>query len=253
MKVLGILGAHRKDGITAQYLAAVVKGLPESVSYQQLDLADYTITPDTGQPNPTLDHLEQLLQENDFWIIAAPTYWGGLSGITKNFFDCMRPRMVRMTKAGDTLPTQFKHKHYLTITTCYLSSLENFFVGITDGTFRTVDRVLTGAGLIKVTEIVGSNTWREHQPNSKKLALCQRWGRKIAQKPKKDDDTVKRYLLLFGMIAVMALVTMGIQQLLFGVFIKGQFWLTYITFVVIFYVLLACLLHFFTFVRHRRR
>ncbi|MFD0896900.1 flavodoxin family protein [Loigolactobacillus binensis] len=253
MKVLGILGAHKRDGLTAQYLAATAKGLPTAVDYELLYLADYAIEPDTGQPNPVLDQLEAKLQASDLWIIAAPTYWGALAGTMKNFFDCMRPRMVRMTKAADTLPGQFKNKHYLALTTCFQSSLENFFVGITDDTFKTIDRVLTGAGLIKVGEIVGTGTWQQHQPNPQKLALCTRWGAKLATKQKKDDNTVKRYIQLFGMIAVMALVTMGLQQLLFNVFANGQFWITYATFVIIFYVLLASLLHFFTFLRHRRR
>ncbi len=253
MKVLGILGAHKKDGLTAQYLAAIAKGLPQAVTYECLYLADYTITPDKGQLNPVLDKLEKKLQESDIWIMAAPTYWGALSGVMKNFLDCMRPRMVRMTKAADTLPAQFKDKHYLSLTTCFQSSLENFFVGITDDTFKTIDRAMTGAGLIKVTEIVGTGTWGQKQPDPAKLALCQRWGAKLATKQKKDDNTVKRYIQLFCMIAVMALVTMGLQQLIFGVFSGGKFWITYATFVLIFYVLLASLLHFFTFLRHRRR
>ncbi|ANK62076.1 flavodoxin family protein [Loigolactobacillus backii] len=253
MKVLGILGSHKKDGITAQYLAATAKGIPDADSYELLYLADYDIKPDMGQENPVLDKLETKLQESDFWIIAAPTYWGALSGIMKNFFDCMRPRMVRMTKKADTLPAQFKDKHYLSITTCFISSFENFFTGITDDTFKTIDRALTGAGLIKVTEIVGTGTWGQEEADPQKLALCQRWGAKITAKKKKDDNTLKRYLELFCMIAAMALVTMGLQQLIFGVFATGKFWATYVSFVLIFFILLASLLHFFTFLRHRRR
>jgi len=189
VKVLGILGAHKKDGLTAQYLAAIAKGLPQAVTYECLYLADYTITPDKGQLNPVLDKLEKKLQESDIWIMAAPTYWGALSGVMKNFLDCMRPRMVRMTKAADTLPAQFKDKHYLSLTTCFQSSLENFFVGITDDTFKTIDRAMTGAGLIKVTEIVGTGTWGQKQPDPAKLALCQRWGAKLATKQKKEVNT----------------------------------------------------------------
>ncbi|MFC2676827.1 MAG: NADPH-dependent FMN reductase, partial [Lacticaseibacillus rhamnosus] len=52
-------------------------------------------------------------------------------------------------------------------------------------------------------------------------------------------------------IAVMALATMGIQQVIPGV--ATNFWWRYVSFVIIFFVLLACLLHYATFMRHKRR
>lgn len=253
MKVLCILGAHQKNGITAQLLQATSTTLAPGTDYEELFLMDYDIHPDDGAPNPVLDQLEAKLTESDFWIIATPTYWGSISGVMKNFFDCMRPRMVRMTKKADTLPGKFKNKHYLSITSCFISSTENFFTGITDDTFKVIDRVLTGAGLIKIGEIVGTGTWGRTTPTPKQIERCHKFGVKISTKKRKDDSTLKRYIALFFMIAAMALVTMGIQQLIFHIFATGTFWMTYISFVVIFYILLAGLLHFFTFVRHRRR
>lgn len=252
--VLALLGSHERSGITADYLQAVLKALPTDAKIETAFLQDYDIYPDRpDHPCPALDTLEAKMAASDFWITCAPTYWGTLSGVMKRFFDCMRFRLVRMTKAGDTLPGKYKNKHYLSMTTCFIGSFENFVTGITDQTFVTIDRVLTGAGLIKVGEFVGTGTWGADAPTPAKLAECTRWGHKIANRTRKDDNTLKRYLLLFVMIAAMALVTMGLQAWWLGVFAPGKFWLTYVSFVIIFFVLLACLLHFFTYVRHRRR
>lgn len=254
MHYLVLLGSHEKNGITAGYLQAVIDALPTEATVDTVFLRDYEIYPDTKERAcPALDEIEAKMAASDFWIICAPTYWGGLSGVMKQFFDCMRFRLVRMNSVSDTLPGKYQNKHYLSMTTCFISSADNFFTGITDQTFVTIDRVLSGAGLIKVGEFVGTGTWGTHAPRPEKLAECQRWGQKIAHRPRKDDNTLKRYILLFFMIAIMALITMGLQAWWFGVFAAGTFWLTYCTFVIIFYVLLASILHFFTFVRHRRR
>lgn len=254
MRYLAILGSHERKGITAGYLAAVLQALPEDAAVETVFLRDYDIYPDTKEQScPALDELEAKMAASDFWILCAPTYWGGLSGVMKQFFDCMRFRLVRMNSVGDTLPGKYQNKHYLSMTTCFISSTDNFFTGITDQTFVTFDRVMTGAGLIKVGEFVGTGTWGTQAPRPEKLRECTRWGHKITDRPRKDDNTLKRYILLFIMIAAMALVTMGLQAWWLGVFAPGKFWITYLSFVVIFYVLLAALLHFFTFVRHRRR
>lgn len=254
MHYLALLGSHEKNGITAGYLQAVIDALPTEATVDTVFLRDYEIYPDTKERAcPALDEIEAKMAASDFWIICAPTYWGGLSGVMKQFFDCMRFRLVRMNSVADTLPGKYQNKHYLSMTTCFISSADNFFTGITDQTFVTIDRVLSGAGLIKVGEFVGTGTWGTHAPRPEKLAEYQRWGQKIAHRPRKDDNTLKRYILLFFMIAIMALITMGLQAWWFGVFAAGTFWLTYCTFVIIFYVLLASILHFFTFVRHRRR
>jgi len=254
MRYLALLGSHEQHGITAGYLQAVLTALPQDAEVETVFLRDYQIYPDNKEQRcPALDEIEAKMAASDFWIICAPTYWGGMAGVMKQFFDCMRFRLVRMTSAGDTLPGKYKDKHYLSMTTCFISSTDNFFTGITDQTFVTIDRIMTGAGLIKVGEFVGTGTWGTDAPRPAKLAECRRWGQKIANRPRKDDNTLKRYLLLFVMIAAMSLVTMGLQAWWLGVFAAGKFWITYISFVVIFYVLLASLLHFFTFVRHRRR
>ncbi|KRK57176.1 flavodoxin family protein [Fructilactobacillus fructivorans] len=255
MRYLAFLGSQSNDGLTAKYLNAVISGLPKDAEVETLFLQDYDIKPDNlKHPNPTLDMIEKKMEAADVWIIASPTYFADLSGVTKNLFDCMRHRMVKINSIGDTLPGKFKNKHYLSLTTCFLSSFQNFFTGITDQTFRTIDKIMTSAGLIKLGEVIGTHTWGSKGiPNPKKLELCKRWGQKIANKPRKDDSTLKRYIELFGMIAVMSLVTMVIEGLVFGLKFNGEFWLFYVAFVVIFYVLLAILLHFFTFLRHRRR
>ncbi len=76
-------------------------------------------------------------------------------------------------------------------------------------------------------------------------------GRRLNTEQKRDDSTLKRYIELFFMVAVMALLTMGIQVGL-RLVSTTDFWWRYASFVVIFYVLLGCILHFFTFVKHRR-
>jgi hypothetical protein len=54
------------------------------------------------------------------------------------------------------------------------------------------------------------------------------------------------------MVAIMALAAMGIQVGL-GLLPKTHFWLSYSSFVVIFFALLASILHFATYVKHRRK
>ena len=60
---------------------------------------------------------------------------------------------------------------------------------------------------------------------------------------------MKRYGLLFVMVAVMALITMSLQLLL----PLSGFWWHYISFVIIFFGLLAGILHYATFMRHKHR
>lgn len=159
--------------------------------------------------------------------------------------------MVRMTKKGDTLPGQYKDKHYVSVTSCFASGLDNTFTHQTDTTFTMIDKAMSVAGLHKVREVVLPGTWQMMQVPADKVAAARRLGAKLVVKERKDDETVKRYLLLFVMIAVMALATMSIQSLL--PFLTTNFWLRYVSFVIIFFILLACLLHYFTFVRHTRR
>ncbi|MEJ1330377.1 NAD(P)H-dependent oxidoreductase [Latilactobacillus sakei] len=252
MKVLGILGSHQRDGVNGQLLQAVLAGVGPEDDVSTIFLNDFQILPDTGEPNPVLDQLEQQLLAADVWVLAAPTYWGAMSGVMKNFLDCMRGRLVRFNRAGDALPDRFKGKRYVTISSCYASGVEEFVTGMTDGTFRTFDKVLSATGLLKIREVVQTNSFGLKTLSTKKCAECQRIGASLHHKAKRTDDTVKRYGQLFGMVACATLITMLLQQLVNIVLPVTQFWMNYISFVLIFFILLASVLHFFTVVKHRR-
>lgn len=253
MKVLGILGAHKRHGITAKMLETVLAGVAEPNETELLYLEDYVIKPDDGQPNPDLDRIEQKLVESDVWVLAAPTYIRTISGVMKNLFDCLRQRMGRFDKEGGIHPDKFKDKHYLSISTCYVDTVENMITGVTDQTFRTIDRAMGLAGLIKINELVLTDTYGKTELSESKRQQCLKWGAKLATKQKRDDSTMKRYIQLFFMVAIMALVTMGIQLLINPGLVGQNFWLSFGSFALIFYVLLAGILHFFTVVKHRRR
>lgn len=252
MKVLGILGSHQRDGVNGQLLQAVLAGVGPEDEVSTIFLNDFQILPDTGAPNPVLDQLEQQLLAADVWILAAPTYWGAMSGVMKNFLDCMRGRLVRFNRAGDALPDRFKGKSYVTISSCYASGLEEFVTGMTDGTFRTFDKVLSAAGLLKVREVVQTNSFGLKTISMKKRTECQQIGAGLHHKAKRTDDTVKRYGQLFGMVACATLITMLLQRLVNIVLPITQFWVNYVSFVLIFFILLASVLRFFTVVKHRR-
>lgn len=253
MKILGILGSHRNDGATDMMLETVLSAVKAPNTTDMIYLEDYPFKPDQGdRKDPVLDKLEAKLLESDVWVIAAPTYWGGLAGKMKDFFDCMRQRLVRFDHDGGTHPDRFKNKHYLSITDCYTGTFENWVTGVTDQSFRTIDKVMSIAGVIKIHELVLTNTWgMKALPENKKQA-CLKWGARLNAEQKKDDSTLKRYIELFFMVAVMALLTMGIQVGL-RLVSTADFWWRYASFVLIFYVLLGCILHFFTVVKHRRR
>ncbi|KRK98147.1 NADPH-dependent FMN reductase [Secundilactobacillus odoratitofui DSM 19909 = JCM 15043] len=253
MKILGILGGHKRDGLTAQMLTNVLSGVSDPHTTETIYLEDFQFHPDLpGHRDPVLDQLTVKLLESDVWVLAAPTYWGGLAGQMKDFLDCMRGRLVRFDHNGGTHPDRFKDKHYLSITSCYAGTVENFLTGVTDASFRTIDKIMSAAGLIKINELVLPGTLKMTTLPKSKQQLCTHWGQKLTTKTKRDDNTVKRYIELFCMVAVMALITMGVQLLLHLIPI-GQFWSIYATFVIIFFVLLASILHFFTVVKHRRR
>lgn len=253
MKILGILGAHKRDGLTGQLLENLLNAVPKPNETELVYLADYDITPHTGHDDQDLNRLIQKLETSDVWVLAAPTYWGGLSGMMKHFLDCLRPKLVYQKKNGDTIPGPFKHKHYLSLTSCYAGTLENFVTGVTDATFQTIDRVMSAAGVIKVGELVLPNTFEMQTLPEIKIELCRKWAQKLVLKKRRDDSTMKRYIQLFFMIAIMALLTMGIQLGLAQLITLENFWLNYVSFVVIFFVLLAGILHFVTVKKHRRR
>lgn len=248
MHILGIFGGQAADGATMTLMKTVLAAVPAPNTTEVINLNDWQLQPNGAQ----LDALEAKLSQADVWVLASPTYFSTIAGQMKQFLDVMRPRLVRMTKAGDTLPGKYKDKHYLSISSCFASGLENTFTHQTDQTFRTLDKAMTAAGLHKITELVLPNTWANHTTiPAAKLAQATRIGSKLGTKTRKDDETLNRYLLLFMMIAVMALATMGLQLAL--PILTSNFWWRYISFVLIFFILLSCLLHYFTFVRHKRR
>lgn len=255
MYVLGLLGSQRPDGVTAQTLKAVLKGAAKTAKVELINLNDYVILPDQPSQHNSdldLDLIENKLLKADVWVLAAPTYLGGLSGVMKNFLDCMRNRIARFNAVGEAVPDRFKNKHYVTVTNCYVGSVENMVTGMTDAAFKTMDKFLTMGGLIKIREIVVTKTFGMSQLSAKKQSECERVGQKAAQRKERDDNTMKRYVELFLMIAVMALITMGIEAGIGQLIPLQNFWAYYGVFVIVFYVLLASILHFFTVVKHRR-
>ncbi|MDE7023163.1 MAG: NADPH-dependent FMN reductase, partial [Ligilactobacillus sp.] len=124
----------------------------------------------------------------------------------------------------------------------------------TDAALRTMDKVMTTLGLIKAGEAVQTNTYFLTTLSAKKQVELSHLGQKAGTLQRKDDQTVKRYIELFFIVAVMAFITMLIQM---GVLhLLGQtlgFWNNYISFVVIFFILLSITLHFFTVVKHKRK
>ncbi|MBA1434456.1 flavodoxin family protein [Bombilactobacillus bombi] len=253
MKILGILGAQTAQGLTSQMLAAVLDNVEDHVETETIFLEDYHIHPAGIKEHNDLDLIVDKLAESDVWVFAVPTYWRGLSGIMKKLLDCLRPKVVYFKANEDTIPGPFKNKHYLTLTNCYTGTFENWLTGVTDETFKTIDRVMSAAGVIKVGEIVCPNTKNLTALPLAKQQLCAAYGRKISRRQRKDDSTMKRYLQLFAMIAVMAFATMVIQQGLNTILLWNNFWWNYVSFTLIFFVLLAGILHFVTFVKHRRR
>ncbi len=109
----------------------------------------------------------------------------------------MRQRLVRFDHEGGTHPDRFKDKHYLSLTNCYASPIENWVTGVTDQAFRTIDKVMSAAGVIKIHELVLTNTWGLEALPEAKARECQKWGNRLNTKIKKDDSTMKRYIQLF--------------------------------------------------------
>ena len=127
MRIIGIFGGQNVDGLTATVMKEILNGAKEA-DCEFVNLNDYHLVADQpGQVNADLDLLTTKLSAADVWVLASPTYFGTVAGQFKQLFDCLRPRMVRMTKEGDSLPGQFKNKHYVSVTSCFASSLDNTF------------------------------------------------------------------------------------------------------------------------------
>lgn len=251
MKIIGIAGCYKRDGITMQMLESVLENVGPENEVEQLYLADHAIYPGS----PALENIVLSLKQADVWILAAPTYWGALSGVMKNFLDCLRQVSLRFDKRGDPHPIEpFRHKHYVLLTNCYAKTWENVVGGTTDAALRTMDKVMTTLGLIKIGEAVQTNTYFLTALPIKKRSELKKLGQKAGISQRRDDETVRRYIELFFIVAVIAFLTMLIQT---GVLhLLGQtlgFWNNYISFVVIFFILLSVTLHFFTVVKHKRK
>ena len=237
-------------------LATVMDNIKAPNTAVTINLNDFNLHPAGPQhPNRDLGKLVQLLIKSDVWVIATPTYWGQESGTLKQFFDILRHYLVRIDHRGGMHPGRFKNKHYVTLTSCYKQAWANFFSPATDPTFQTVDKVLSTAGLIKLGEAVQAGTW-DHEGqglSEKKINRLKKLSEKINQSQRKDDQTVKRYFELFAIVAIMTLITMGIQVGLSHLVPVSGFWWTYLSFVVIFFVLLATILHLLTVRLHARK
>ncbi len=105
MKVLGIAGSPRKEGVSARLLKeALAAAREEGAETEIVYLIDYPIRPCLGcySDNPAdcnprrctqgeledgMAGLHQKILWADALIIATPTYWFGPSGLVKNFVD----------------------------------------------------------------------------------------------------------------------------------------------------------------------
>lgn len=250
MHTIALFGGQDPQGLTAKLTHALLEACEGT--HEFIDLNQLTLRPDRrGEANPALDALEQKVAAADVWVLASPTYFGTVAGTLKQALDCLRPRLTRMTHQGDTLPGKYTGKVYLTITSCFASGLENTFTHQTDACLTMLDKAMAAAGLRKAGELILPGTWNCHTVPETKIAQAQALAAKLPAKVRRDNETMKRYLLLFGMIAIMALATMGIQLLIPAT--TMNFWTRYASFVLIFFVLLAGILHYATFVRHKHR
>lgn len=255
MKCLAILDGHSDDGITAGYMQEVLNNLPEDAEYEVLYIPDYDIHHDTEDKRcEALDLIEEKMQAADNILVVCPTYWSSVPGKMKYFLDCMRFRIVNVTHKLENIPDKYKDKHYVIMTSCFVSAKENMFSGVTDETFKIIDRVFQAAGMIKVAEFVAPNTFEQRKLTDAKKEECKKIAQKISQSIEKDNNLMKRYIALFFMVAISSLVTMGLQQLTFHVFDSFvNFVKFYSSFVLIFYLLLSVVLHYAAILKHKRK
>ena len=102
VKIIGIAGCYKRDGITKQMLDQVLANVGPENEVEQVFLLDYEIYPGS----PELAKLVEKLKQADVWVLAAPTYWGALSGVMKNFLDCLRQLTLRFDENGDPHPLE---------------------------------------------------------------------------------------------------------------------------------------------------
>ncbi|MTT31353.1 NADPH-dependent FMN reductase [Terrilactibacillus sp. BCM23-1] len=255
-KVIGILGSTNTNGLTAQMLKAVLRGAEEQGCVtEMIHLSELSLklTP-SGEKNDILDALSDRLIAADCLVLASPTYWGDASGLMKNFLDCMRSKLLAFNQKGETMPGDFKGKGYVLLTSCYTKKRQNRWSGITDPTFTTMDKPLGTAGMNGLGEEVCTDTFGKTILPSSKEEDCIQLGRQIPKKLNKGGFTMKRYIQLFFMLAVTVLIVMGIQKGLssLGIMSLTNFWLNYLVFVLLTYILLSGLLHYFAVKKHKR-
>ncbi len=82
VKIIGIAGCYKRDGITKQMLDQVLANVGPENEVEQVFLLDYEIYPGS----PELAKLVEKLKQADVWVLAAPTYWGGVIGRDEEFF-----------------------------------------------------------------------------------------------------------------------------------------------------------------------
>ncbi|MGJ8729995.1 flavodoxin family protein [Listeria aquatica] len=252
MKIIGILGTQNQKGLTAQLLDEVLRGAELAGAETSLIVLEETFDP-TKQEE--VRRLGKKLKQADCMIFATPTYFGNVSGSMKQFFDHLRDYFVHLTSKGENIPHLFKGKSYVSITSCYKGAFENTLAGITDATFNQIDTVMSQAGMHRAGEIVLTGTFQMEEVPAKKREEATTLGKKLVERVERGGFTLKRYLQLFGMLAVSTLIVMGIQKGLQAVhFIPAEgFWINYVVFVIIFFLFLAGMLRLVTIHNHKRR
>lgn len=257
MRAVAILAAHSRTGLSQAMLDGVLAPIEGTGNWtvDQVFLSDYQL--EDNQPTlgrPGLADLTATLMQADVWLISAPTYLGNTSGLMKHFLDCFRSRLYRVDRKGRIFPGKLKGKRYVVLTSCYASPLKNFLFRVTDPGLDQIDQTLHNAGLVKVGEAVLAGTWgMTDLPAEERTELNALGGRVLNPKAKERSSlTMFRYLILLATVALVSLVTMGLENWAFASLgISGNFWNHWLFFVVVFFTILALILHLLTLARHR--
>jgi len=92
MKVIGIVGSPRKNGLTNRLVEAALRGASSQpdVEIEKVYLIDYDIKPYTGEGSSCPEELNVKCEESAAIVLGAPIYWGDINGLTKDFMDTVR-------------------------------------------------------------------------------------------------------------------------------------------------------------------
>lgn len=92
MKIIGIVGSPRKNGLTNRLVGEALRGAGsiDDVETKKIYLIDYDIKPYTEDRRFGPEELSRLCEESDAIILGAPVYWGDINGLTKDFMDTVR-------------------------------------------------------------------------------------------------------------------------------------------------------------------